>query len=113
MTKRFRNRQTSIESTLRFRLLLSLVIVLTITLVLINMLSRELTRNYVLSRLEHDAESLIAALEPDTSGKLVLEELRIPDIYRRAFSGHYYQITLPDQVLRSRSLWDLELPPQL
>lgn len=109
----FRKRQSSIEGALRFRLLLSLLIVLGITLVLINVFSRELTRNYVLSRLEHDAESLIAALEPDTSGKLVLEGLRIPDIYRRAFSGHYYQITLPDQVLRSRSLWDLELPSQL
>ncbi|WP_176330093.1 sensor histidine kinase [Oceanospirillum sanctuarii] len=109
----FRKRQSSIEGVLRFRLLLSLLIVLGITLVLINVFSRELTRNYVLSRLEHDAESLIAALEPDTSGKLVLEGLRIPNIYRRAFSGHYYQITLPDQVLRSRSLWDLELPSQL
>lgn len=113
MIKGFIKHQPSIESALRLRLLLSLLIVLGITLVLINVLSRELTRNYVISRLEHDAESLIAALEPDTQGKLTLEALRIPDVYRRAFSGHYYQITLPDQVIRSRSLWDLELPAHL
>lgn len=108
-----RKRKSSIEGGLRFRLLLSLLVVLGITLLLINIFTKELTRNYVLSRLEHDAESLIAALEPDENGQLVLDPLRIADIYRRAFSGHYYQIKLPNQLLRSRSLWDLELPDEL
>ncbi len=104
----------SIESALRFRLLLSLLIVLVITLLLISTLSQNLTRNYVLSRLEHDAESFIAALELGPDDTLILNEGRIPDIYRRAFSGHYYQITLPEENrIRSRSLWDIELPDQL
>lgn len=98
---------------MRVRLLFSLLAVLVVTLLLINTLSRELTRNYVLSRLEQDANSLIAALEPQTDGSLKLDEQRIPDLYRRALSGYYYQIRLPDDTLRSRSLWDLPLTDAL
>lgn len=107
----------SIERQLRGRLLLALLLVLMLMLLLINTLSQHLLQSYVLNRLAHDAEGLIAALEPanppSKPARLHLETKRLPDLYQRAFSGHYYQIELPDRTLRSRSLWDLELPHPL
>ncbi|OPX55059.1 Signal transduction histidine kinase [Oceanospirillum multiglobuliferum] len=100
----------SIERQLRNRLLLALLLVLVLCALLIQGLSRELTYNYVKSRLQHDAESLIAALVLKPGQAVQLQENRIPDVYRRAFSGHYYRIKVGDQLIESRSLWDLNLP---
>ena len=71
---------------------------------------RVLAERYILSRLEHDAESLLAALilaPPDESPHLRAD--RLNPIYQRAFSGHYYRIEVDNTVLRSRSLWDQDL----
>jgi len=116
---------TSIERQLHFRLLLVLIAVLMITLLLTNTLSREFSHNYVLHRLENEAENLISALElkapslPDATitgtakPTLELELDSISDLYQRAFSGHYYLIKTPDAIIRSRSLWDINLPRKL
>ena len=68
---------------------------------------------YVTTRLEHDGETLLAALQPHPDNQSYeLDASRIHPIYLRPFSGHYFQITLPGNTLRSRSLWDepLNLP---
>ena len=70
-----------------------------------------LVETYVAARLEHDAESLLAALTFDTRGALQLPDERVDALFRRPFSGHYYRIALLEDraevaVLRSRSLWD-------
>jgi len=122
---RKKTNNTSIERQLHFRLLLVLIAVLMITLLLTNTLSREFSHNYVLHRLENEAENLISALElkepslPDvtitgtTKPTLELELDSISDLYQRAFSGHYYLIKTPDAIIRSRSLWDINLPRKL
>ena len=68
--------------------------------------ARTLTETYIHTRLEHDAENLLLALDFDASGRAQLDAARITPIYQRVFSGHYFVVTLPQETLRSRSLWD-------
>ena len=74
---------------------------------------RTLMEGYMLSRLEHDTESLLGALllQPGAAD-IDLRAGRVNPVYQRPFSGHYYVITIDDRTWRSRSLWDqaLELP---
>jgi len=70
---------------------------------------RALSRESVISRMQHDAEELLASL--DTAAKEpAIDWSHVPTIYERPFSGHYFQFRLRQQSLRSRSLWDEELP---
>lgn len=69
-----------------------------------------LTDHFVASRLQHDAESVLAAMRLDGSGRPLVRWRRIDAIYEQPLSGHYYQINFPDgQTVSSRSLWDRQL----
>ncbi len=69
-----------------------------------------LTEDFVVSRLEHDAENLLGAVRRDpASGAIELNPSRITGIYNQPFSGHYYSIAVGDLVFLSRSLWDASL----
>lgn len=104
----------SIEARLNGGLALSLILVFVLLGILMSVSFRMLAEDYILTRLEHDAESLLTALivrtGPESFG---LRGDRLNPVYQRAYSGHYYRIEIAGQVLRSRSLWDqdLELPP--
>jgi methyl-accepting chemotaxis protein len=64
---------------------------------------RDLAQDYVTTRLEHDAEALVAMLEPKEKRFLHA----VPPIYNQPYSGHYFIIRFDDgSLLRSRSLWD-------
>jgi signal transduction histidine kinase len=68
---------------------------------------RSLGEAYVLARLEHDAEALVAAVRTDRRGAVRLREGRVTPIYQQPLSGHYFVLTLDDgSQVRSRSLWD-------
>ena len=72
---------------------------------------RSLSEAYLLTRLEHDAEALVAAVDANPRGQLRLREGRITPIYQQPLSGHYFVLRLEDATtLRSRSLWDEVLP---
>jgi signal transduction histidine kinase len=64
---------------------------------------------YLEASLRSQTETLLLALNKGQT-RLELNEERILPAYQRAFSGYYFQITLPDRQLRSRSLWDAQLP---
>ncbi len=68
-----------------------------------------LTQEYVISRLKHDAETIISAFEqsPDNQ-KWTLNQERVDAVYQRAYSGHYFVIRAPSVDVRSRSLWDFQ-----
>ncbi len=68
-----------------------------------------LTDDFVVSRLDHDAENLLGALRRDENGRFELNPARINGIYHQPFSGHYYIVEAGGQRLYSRSLWDFEL----
>ncbi len=72
-----------------------------------------MTERFVVSRLQHDAETLLAALRLDDSHRPPVRQGRLSDIYQQPLSGHYYQIVFADgRQLVSRSLWDqfLDIP---
>ncbi|MGE4417173.1 MAG: sensor histidine kinase [Marinobacterium sp.] len=100
--------RSSLEWRIRRQLLLVLLLVMSGLLMLVHISVSHLTQNFVLSRLEHDAESLIAALERGGDGRWQLNETTLPQVYQRVHSGHYYVLASDTMTLRSRSLWDLE-----
>ncbi|MDQ6971263.1 MAG: ATP-binding protein, partial [Mariprofundaceae bacterium] len=71
----------------------------------------DLNERNLISRLNHDQEQILAALEWDPPAAPRLQQSLIPGIYQRPFSGHYFQIDVAGQQLRSRSLWDENIPP--
>jgi len=74
---------------------------------------RQMAENFVAARLEHDLETVLAAVTFDASGQPQLAADRIGANFRQPYSGHYYQIETSSGELCSRSLWDtdLSLPP--
>ncbi|MEZ5512092.1 MAG: sensor histidine kinase [Gammaproteobacteria bacterium] len=100
----------SLQKQLRRNMLITLSLMLAAMLVLVDAGVRKLTFDYVASRLQHDAESIIAALEQSTEGAWQVDTTRLPAVYQRVKSGHYYQVAGDNTRLRSRSLWD-EAPP--
>ncbi len=99
---------------LEHRFVIGLAVVLLVLFSLLLWASAQAVRSlgeaYVLTRLEHDAEALIAAYGYNARGELRLREGRISPIYQQPLSGHYYVLlsgTRPPT--RSRSLWDESL----
>jgi len=70
---------------------------------------RQITEGYLLSRLDHDREAVLASLSFDAAGLQVPPGTASP-IYNQPLSGHYYVIRSGAHTLRSRSLWDETLP---
>jgi signal transduction histidine kinase len=66
-------------------------------------------KGYLESNLRSQSETLLLALARNPTGIELLPERVLP-AYDRAFSGYYFKIDLPDSQLRSRSLWDADLP---
>ncbi len=99
----------SLEHRLQLWLALILILLMGTLWVVGNQSIRTLTEGLVVSRLEHDAENLLAALEIDQNSSRIRWR-RINQVYNRPLSGHYYLILLPGgRQLRSRSLWDHSL----
>ena len=101
----------SIQQQLRRHWLISLLALMLPLLLLADYGVRQMIGHYVLSRLQHDADSLIAALQRDPqSGKWQLQDTRLGTVYQRVYSGHYYAIRGEGVLLKSRSLWDKAAP---
>jgi len=103
----------SLQTRLGAGLLLSLVLLFFAQWLVVSLSAHRLTEEYVASSLERGAESLLAALEFGADGQPVLDPAHVGPVYHRPFSGHYYHIAVGGQVLRSRSLWDIDLNPPI
>jgi signal transduction histidine kinase len=66
--------------------------------------------SYVVSRLRHDAESLIQALDFSPDGVPLLAARQVNPTFERPFSGHYYRLHSQGIDFYSRSLWQHDLP---
>jgi signal transduction histidine kinase len=99
----------SIRSRLAGGLIFSLIIFLIVQWLLIGTSIRYLSEAYVATRLEHDAQSLLAALDFKVD-PVTLNSNIVDAIYKQPFSGHYYKIKTRHSEFRSRSLWDTNLP---
>ncbi|SCZ49932.1 sensor histidine kinase [Thiohalomonas denitrificans] len=103
---------SSLRRRLDLGLGISLVLLFLIQWGAISLFTRDLVESYVEERLFHDAEGILALLEPGVDGQLQLSETAISPVYRRPFSGHYYQLEMSGREFYSRSLWDdtLQVP---
>ncbi|MDT8282768.1 MAG: ATP-binding protein [Gammaproteobacteria bacterium] len=99
----------SIQSKLSTGLLLSLIIAFSSLWLLVSFNLESLAEEYIASRLEHDAETLLSSVSFDADDNLMIDATRIGTIYNQPFSGHYYVITTETGSIRSRSLWDEQL----
>lgn len=70
---------------------------------------RLLVEQWLITRLEHDAETLLISLRVDAQGQVALDPVFQDSIYHRPYSGHYYLVEGAEAQFRSRSLWDAEL----
>jgi len=100
---------SSLQRQLRRNMLATLLLAMAALLFLVNTGVERLTRDYVTSRLQHDAGSLIASLTRGPDGAWTLDKTRLSTVYDRVRSGHYYYVLAGDQQFRSRSLWDQPL----
>ncbi len=100
----------SIQARLAIGLGGSLIILFVLQWAIVHYFIRHVTDEIIHARLQQDADTLISTLIVLDSGKISLPFTRISDVYHRPFSGHYYRIDGPVNTLRSRSLWDEDLP---
>ena len=103
----------SLKKKLNKSLILNMVVVMLLLLIGLNITIQNLVKEHVLTRLQHDAESLISVIQQNADTDWVINRTHISTVYNRVRSGHYYRITTPKQTIRSRSLFDFEFssPP--
>ncbi len=99
----------SLQSRLSSGLLLSLIVTFALLTLLMSISLRVVTDDYVASRLQHDSETLLGALQFNQLGKLEISPERIDQVYSLPYSGHYYIIYSESETHYSRSLWDYPL----
>lgn len=99
---------------IRLRLIVAGAVAITVALLLatwnLALLFEHHTEHVALSDLNNRLEHLAGAVERDRDGKPVLDEAPRDPLYQRPYSGHYWQVELGGEHLRSRSLWDYDLP---
>ena len=99
----------SLQGRLHLGLVLSLVTLMLLMGWLIQSGMTRVSRDMMVSRLEHDAEALLASVQLGQDGKPALQRARLGNIYNQPFSGHYYTVGFGGENFRSRSLWDQSL----
>jgi len=99
----------SLQSRLSAGLLLSLIICFSTLWILVSINVEFLAEEYISSRINHDAETLLNTISFDNEDNLVIDSSRIDLVYNQPFSGHYYVISTNSQSINSRSLWDQTL----
>ncbi len=99
----------SLEHRLHIGLSLSLLLLFGFLWFLGQKSMNDLTHELVASRLDHDIESLLVALEINDD-TVHLKKGRMPPVYQQPFSGHYFVVTVDNKpLIHSRSLWDQSL----
>lgn len=106
----------SIQSRLTLWLFISVVVLFTLNWLVTSRFPENFTKEYIATRLEHDAEALVPGISFDAQGFPVLDNDYVAPIYLRPGSGHYYQIHSNEFSLRSASLgndaFDIKLEEQ-
>lgn len=77
-------------------------------LLLFESMLRQAFHDSIINRLEEDLEHVVLATHLH-DGEITIDESQLSSFYKPAYSGRYFQLNLPDEVIRSRSLWDQQL----
>jgi len=99
----------SLQSRLHFGLAISLFILTALMWWLVNTSISHISKQMMLTRMEHDGQALLSSLQQSPEGKSSLKDLQVGHIYQQVYSGHYYLIASDELQLRSHSLWDQSL----
>lgn len=99
----------SLKQKLHRNLLITVTLSMTVLLTILFFGVQKLTQDYVISRLLHDADSIIAGLDMKPDGLWELSQERMSTVYNRVRSGHYYVVVVNEQTIRSRSLFDTDV----
>ncbi len=91
-------------------LTINLVAVMAALLIVMYFFTQQLLHGYILTRLQHDAESLASVIRLNANQQWQLDPGQMSTVYNRVRSGHYYYISVNGQRIRSRSLFDVEFP---
>lgn len=100
----------SLRKSLTRRLLINMLLVMCGLLIVANFSVRQMLQSYMVTRLQHDAESLVSGLEYNDKEQWSLSSDRMSAVYDRVRSGHYFRIDTKDQSFSSRSLFDEQFP---
>ena len=65
---------------------------------------RDLAEEHVISHMDHDAESILAAITFDANNQISIDSSQVEPVYQRPFSGQYYSVIVDDIAVYSRSL---------
>lgn len=71
---------------------------------------RRVVEHEMVTRLEHDGDSLLASLDVDANGEIRFDPFRLGLIYEQLHSGHYFVIRSGGRMFRSRSLGAENIP---
>lgn len=89
--------------------LTGLVIIATaIGIALFETMLRQAFHDSIIARLQEDLEQVQLATQLNNN-ELTIDQNQLSGFYKPVFSGRYYQLNLPEQEIRSRSLWDQKL----
>lgn len=100
----------SLKNRITRNLTINMIAVMSVLLIVMYFFMQQLLQDYVLTRLQHDAESLITVLEKDSNGGWRIRPASMATVYDRVRSGHYFQVEAGSQQLTSRSLFDADFP---
>lgn len=101
----------SLRRQLSLGLTLSLVGLLTLQWAVVTFTIDHLIQSQMTSRMQQEAESVLAGVAVNARGQLVLAPHVMTASYQRPFSGRYFIVMLDDaHKAKSRSWWDVELP---
>ncbi|MBD9356615.1 ATP-binding protein [Methylomonas albis] len=99
---------------LRQRLNRGLVIILSVVFVghwlAADWVIRAVAEKQMLTRLQHDGDSLIDTLKLAADGQMMFDSSHAGTVYGQAYSGHYFVIEFDGQTYYSKSLQALVLP---
>ncbi|MBC8210459.1 MAG: sensor histidine kinase [Gammaproteobacteria bacterium] len=100
----------SLKKKLTRSLVINMILLMLLLLGGLSYSIQQLLKDHVLSRLQHDADSLVSLIQQDQAQHWSLNPAHMSTIYSRVRSGHYYAINIRQQKIRSRSLFDFEVP---
>ncbi|AMK79034.1 MULTISPECIES: sensor histidine kinase [Methylomonas] len=99
---------------LRRRLNRGLIIILSIVFVAhwlaADWVIRSVAEKQMLTRLQHDGDSLLDTLKLNAEGQLIFDSSHAGTVYGQAFSGHYFVLQVAGKAYYSKSLQDVVLP---
>ncbi|MCC4834132.1 GHKL domain-containing protein [Shewanella sp. 10N.7] len=102
----------SIRSKLSLWLSALIIIATVIGLIMFESMLRQAFHDSIINRLEEDLEHIILASHIN-AGEIIIDQNELSSFYKPAYSGRYFQFNSESQVIRSRSLWDVQLDIEL